>query len=223
MSSTSEATPLKEEVDKKNDTQAEAVSNSIPSNYPKLVAIMSVILAIGTGLAFALNLVMNTNSSVYEEKITLLQSQDLQWLYLALVILGRTINFVNFVPTAYKKGLKGNIRSNPFFFQTNDERKTLVVFQDEGTKGMYNRSNRSIQHMVENFGAFLASIGPVGYLFPKQVCILVATFGAGRILHQKGYTQGYGKHAIGFVLSLLAIVTMEGLAMLAFLKAEALL
>merc|ERR1711971_1217169 len=118
---------------------------------------------------------------------------------------------------SYKKGLKGNIRSNPFFFETvsgDGNKAQLVLFKEEGFHGMYNRSNRSVQHMVETSGAFLAAIGPVGWIFPRQTFGLVVVFCAGRILHQKGYAKGYGGHGPGFGLSMLSLLTLEGLALL---------
>ena len=127
-------------------------------NYLKLIGIVSMMLVIGTGMAVA-SFHFDSNKSTYDTKIEGLQQADLQWLYLALVVLGRMIAIVNFVPTGYKNGLKGNIRSNPFFYNTEDENKTLVLFKEDGSMGMYNRSNRSIQHMVENIGVLLSSIG----------------------------------------------------------------
>merc|ERR1712176_744404 len=101
-----------------------------------------------------------------------------------------------------------------------NDKGTTVVLQESGTIGMY---NRSISHMVENFGAFLASIIPVGYVYPKQVFALVSIFCLGRILHQAGYAKGYGKHAIGFMLSTIATTTTEGLALLVYLKGTSIL
>ena len=191
-------------------------------NYVKLIGMVMMMLAIGTGMAVA-SVRFDSNKSTYDTKIEGLQQADLQWLYLALVVLGRMIAIVNFVPMGYKNNLKGNIRSNPFFYNTEDENKTLVVFKNDGSMGMYNRSNRSIQHMVENIGVLLASIGPVGYVFPKQTFGTVCVFSLGRILHQKGYSKGYGKHAIGFLLSTLSVLTIEGLSLIVFLKASKIL
>jgi hypothetical protein len=188
-------------------------------NYVKLIVLVMIMLAIGTGVAAA-SFHFDSNKSTYDTKIEGLQQADLQWLYLALVVLGRMIAIVNFVPTGYKNHLKGNIRSNPFFYNTEDENKTLVLFKEDGSMGMYNRSNRSIQHMIENIGVLLASIGPVGYVFPKQTFGIVCFFSLGRILHQKGYSKGYGNHAIGFVLSTFSVLTIEGLSLIVFLKAS---
>jgi hypothetical protein len=213
----SETKPLKEEKAAADNTAAPVEG----PNYVKLAVIMVVLLAIGTAIAYAS--LLTGSSEIVDSKIKIIRSMDLQWFYLALVLLGRTISMLNFVPVVYKSGMKGNIRSNPFFFETADASKTTVVYKDDGKEGMYNRSNRSIQHLVENSGAFFASVGPVGWVFPRQTLGVVAVFCVGRIVHQKGYAQGYGKHALGFLLALLSILTLEGLAFVAFLKGAELL
>lgn len=210
--------PLKE--DKATDDVAPAGPVEGP-DYVKLTITMVVMLAIGTGTGYVS--LLPGSSEIIDSKIQTIRSMDLQWFYLALVLLGRTIALLNFVPMAYKRGIKGNIRSNPFFFETADASKTTVVYKEEGPKGIYNRSNRSVQHLVENSGAFFASLGPVGWVFPRQTLGVVAVFCVGRIVHQKGYAKGYGKHAPGFALSLLSILTLEGLAFVAFLKGAELL
>merc|ERR1712106_307048 len=100
----------------------------------------------------------------------------------------------------YKSHLKGNIRSNPFFYAVYDETGSMVkgdnngivAFVQDGDIGKYNRANRSLQHMVENFGAFLMGTGFAGSVFPKSTFVLVCLFSLGRVLHQVGYTTGYG-------------------------------
>jgi len=212
----SETTPLKEG------------NTALPSpNYPKVLAILTVMTTIGFGMAYA-SLSLDKNSDLHATKIESIQSMDLQWLYLALVVLGKTILIINFVPMAYKKGIKGNTRSNPFFYEqvggdddeNNKTEKPMIGYKEDGPIGMYNRSNRSVQHMVENSGGFFAAIGPVGWVFPKQTLAVVMAWSLARISHQKGYAGGYGKHALGFVLSMFCIQTMEGLALIAFLKGQ---
>lgn len=191
-------------------------------NYLANTGISLAMLVIGTGLGLV-SLKFDGNKSTYDTKIERLQQEDLQWLYLALVVFASMITLVNFVPIGYKNDLKGNVRSNPFFYETDDDNKTLVLFKEDGKEGMYNRSNRSVHHMVETFGGFLAIIGPVGYVFPKQTFGAVCVFSLGRILHQKGYSNGYGGHAAGFLLAKLSSLTLEGLALIIFLKASKIL
>jgi len=213
----SETAPLK-------NNEKDASASPTGPNYVKVAGMVSMMLAVGTSIAYYG--VFRRNRAFYEARIeTLLGSNgggDLHWLYLGLVILGRTVAVLNFSPVGYKKGLSGSIRVNPFFFET-VEGKELVLYKEDGKHGMYNRANRSLQHMVEMSGGFFASVAPVGFLYPKAVCGILAVFGAGRILHQNGYAKGYGKHAVGFILTMLSMLTLEGLALVTFLKGHGIL
>ena len=53
-----------------------------------------------------------------------------------------------------------------------------------------------------------------GALFPFPTFIISCAFAIGRILHQVGYSSGYGAHGVGFMVTTLATVTMEGLCAL---------
>ena len=44
----------------------------------------------------------------------------------------------------------------------------------------------------------------------------------GRVMHQVGYSGAYGKHGLGFLVSMLATLTMEGMALLVFLAGSGL-
>jgi hypothetical protein len=65
--------------------------------------------------------------------------------------------------------------------------------------------------MVENMGAVCAGLFAAGSVFPFPTFVTTCVFSLGRIMHQIGYTGGYGGHAPGFLLSLLASITVEGL------------
>jgi len=126
-----------------------AAPNDKTPNYPKLTGPMLLaVLAVGFGLANgSIAVVDDSQKETYNSKIQAIKATDLQWLYLALVVLGRTIGLLNFVPVVYKNGMAGNIRSNPFFFETvgdDDEAPTMVLYKQDGPHGMYNRTNRSV-------------------------------------------------------------------------------
>lgn len=217
----SETTPLKDDKNatastSTNTNETTDAANPKEPNYLITTAILLAMLGVGTGAAYG-SLFLDSDAGVAARaaKLSLVASMDLKWVYGSLILLGRTVALLNFVPTGYKNGMKGNARANPFFFETADAQKTVVLYREDGFHGRYNRSNRSLQHMVENSGAFFAAVGPVGWLFPRPTFAAVAVFCAGRVLHQRGYASGYGSHALGFVLALLALLTVEGLALLA--------
>lgn len=188
-------------------------------NFVKTGVMTLVPLAFGLGVATAIFKYGDTDK--YEGKIASAASDDFHWIFLAIVIFGRMISFVNFVPAAFKKGLKGNVRSNPFFYKVDDADGKQVFFDSEGEAGMYNRANRSVHHMVENFGAFIAGMATVGSVFPFPTFVLTCVYSLGRVLHQAGYIRSYGGHAVGFLLAnIVAASVMEGLSLIVFLKAS---
>jgi len=140
------------------------------------------------------------------------------WLCLSLVVLGRTVAYVNAFPMRFKGKFKGNLRSNPFIYRTNDGTGPPIIFDESGIIGKYNRANRSLHHMVENIGPFLASLYFVGSIFPFPTFVLTCIFCIGRIIHQAGYTEGYGKHGMGFLLVMLSTATVEGLLLVTATK-----
>jgi len=213
-----------------SDNKPNSKDDEVKVNYAVGLAFVNIPLAIGYAIATAVFSYGNTD--MYAKRIADAATDDVHWVHLAIVVFGRMIAFVNFMPMAFKKNMNGNLRSNPFIYKVvsidddpkgakivnSDDDAKDVIFDSEGNNGQYNRANRSVHHMIENFGAFIAGIVVVGGIFPFPVFALVCLFAVGRILHQMGYMRGYGKHGPGFLISMLVTVTMEGLALLVFLK-----
>ena len=183
-------------------------------------------LLIGTGVALAIHNFGDTDA--YLSKIASIAENQTVWLYLGLVIFGRTVAFLNIYPAAkFKSGMKGNMRANPFIFKTisiTDEKNsaykdTVVVYDEDGSNGKYNRANRSLQHLTENFGLLISSLYAVGIVYPFPTFILTCVFCTGRLIHQIGYTHKFGVHAAGFIPAMLASSTLEGLCIIIAMKA----
>jgi len=188
----------------------------------KLMLVSAVSLLIGTAIAFAIY--SQGKTTKYDERIKQVYESESYWVYAAIVVLGRTITFINLYPSIFKKRImlpkSGNIRSNPFIYKMIGEKasENAIIFDGEGDVGAYNRANRSLHHLVENFGALIAGLFTAGQVFPFPTFVLVCGFCVGRLAHQMGYTTGYGGHALGYVLSLIASSTIEGLLFVVVLK-----
>ncbi|CAK4683981.1 unnamed protein product [Aphanomyces euteiches] len=199
-------------------TDAEKKKNTLPI----VVAFTMVPLAIGTVIAYGVY--MWGARATFEKRIQAFVANDLHWAGLAVVVLGRTITFVNGYPTVFKSQImradSGNLRSNPFIYKMigKDAKDNAVVFNDEGAIGAYNRANRSLHHMIENYGALVAGLALASQVFAFPVFVAVCIFSVGRILHQVGYTSGYGGHGLGFGVSMFAIATIEGFLLFIGLK-----
>ena len=183
-------------------------------------------LLIGTGVALAIHNFGDTDA--YLSKISSIAENETVWLYLGLVVFGRTVTWLNIYPTAkFKNGMKGNIRANPFIYKVlsltgkdaEAYKDLVVVYDEDGSNGKYNRANRSVQHMTENFGLLIASLYAVGIVYPFPTFILICVFCVGRIMHQIGYTNKYGSHGAGFGLAMLAASIVEGLCVVIAMNA----
>lgn len=172
--------------------------------------------AIGVGIAFA-----TFKFGAYNEKITV--AAESFWTFAAFSVVAFTIRFVNFYPMVYKERvMKGalreeigaNMRSNPFIYKSVSASKDTVLFDNDGAIGMYNRANRSLTHMIENFGSMLAGLMLAGSVFPFPTFVCACAFGVGRVMHQVGYSGGYGKHGAGFMVATVGALTLEGLILL---------
>ena len=201
----------------------------------------AVMQVIGVGAAWAI--LSYGASAAYTEKISDVAALGLHWIYAAAGLLAFTVRLVNFYPMPYKSliaselstapllpqtpGAKGaidavgrNLRSNPFIYKTLGGES--VIFDNDGHVGMYNRANRSLQHMVENIPSVLVGLILAGYVFPFPTFVCVAVFCLGRIVHQIGYTGGYGGHGAGFGLVALSSIIIEGLMIIVPLAAAGL-
>lgn len=149
-----------------------------------------------------------------------------QWLYFSAVVLGiitRVLNFLgsglkNAAMTTDETAAKGNIRANMYLFK--DASGGLVIMEDEGAAGRYNRANRSLHHFIENALPVFLCIPLSAFIFPLATFVITLLFSAGRLAHQVGYSnKGYGGHGLGFLISIVSTVWIEGLVLIGGLKA----
>ena len=85
---------------------------------------------------------------------------------------------------ALRNEIGANMRSNPFIFKVVGPSKETVLFDNEGVVGKYNRANRSLTHMIENFGSVLAALMLAGTIFPFPTLVCACLFAVGRVMHQ---------------------------------------
>lgn len=196
------------------------MSKENKSSHTMLAMLFFVPMLVCCAIAYAIYYFGSTDK--YNAKIDAVKADDMQWVYAALIVFSRTVVLLNLFPMTYKQRVmkKGNIRSNMFIYKAigDDAPKNAVIMDEHGDVGAYNRSNRSIHHMVENFGAFVAGLYMVGSVFPFPAFVCTCVWCLGRVAHQIGYTTKYGGHTQGFMLSMMAQNVIEGLAVIVTLK-----
>eukprot|EP00457_Paulinella_chromatophora_P014608 gb/GEZN01015059.1/.p1 GENE.gb/GEZN01015059.1/~~gb/GEZN01015059.1/.p1 ORF type:complete len:232 (-),score=25.56 gb/GEZN01015059.1/:187-882(-) len=165
------------------------------------------------------------NTALYAEKTHQVIANGMVYFLLSTVVISRLVAWLNLYPMIYKsrvmKSAARNIRANMIIYEMigNNVPAGKVVMVEDGDCGVYNRANRSMHHFNENLGGFLATLLPATFIYPFPAFVLVCLYALGRVLHQVGYTKGYGSHGLGFGLSnMVAGGTLEGLVWLAILK-----
>lgn len=179
--------------------------------------------AIGYAIAFAIHKYGKTK--LYDKSIKKLP-EDAGYVYIAAVLIGFVISWLNNYPMLYKNMVmrqgSGNLRANMMIYKEAGSKADApyVVLEENGPVGAYNRANRSLTHFTETSGSIVICTLLAGYIFPFPTMVLTAIFTLGRILHQVGYSspKGYGAHAPGFILSFVSTMTLEMLCLLAAMK-----
>ena len=96
---------------------------------------------------------------------------------------------------------------------------SMVILEEKGAVGEYNRANRALMHFVENALPVVISWALNSFVYPLPSFVLMVIYCVGRVLYSIGYTGGYGKHAPGFMLQQLSMVTMLGLLLVVTITA----
>jgi hypothetical protein len=164
------------------------------------------------------------------EKRELLAKYRLHLIYFSAWLLSVLTRYLNFYPRGLKNAAmagraKGNMRANMYLFKVmidkpEDKPFPPVIMEEDGAAGRYNRGSRSLHHFVENSLSFFLCIPLAGFVWPIPTFVCTVIFTLGRLLHQIRYSDlGYGAHAPGFVVTVLASAMIEGLVLLAGVQA----
>ena len=195
-----------------------------PKKYLFSVVFPMIFLGLGTGIAFAVY--KKGDTAKYDEKISIVNSFDLQWGYLSAFLFSLLVIFLNNYPMGYKgrimRGTSGNLRANMFIYKSAAENssESRVVLSTEGDEGHYNRANRSLYHFAENSIQLVLAIGLCSFVFPFPTFILTAILFVGRLIYTVGYTTGgYGGHVPGFLMVVIVVNTLYGMLLITAFKA----
>jgi uncharacterized membrane protein YecN with MAPEG domain len=198
--------------------------NTSSSGYCLGVVMFSAFLTVPRVIGMCLSYVVYRHGSrkIYESRIKAL-GPDVGYLYLAAALFGFCTAWLNNYPTILKGAImrvtSGNLRANMMIFKEAGRADSpYVILETEGPVGSYNRANRSLTHFIENSLPVVLCLVLAGPIFPFPAFVLTAIFTLGRILHQLGYSVGYGVHAPGFMLAMVSSVTLEMLCLFIALK-----
>jgi hypothetical protein len=161
----------------------------------------------------------------YSVKVDRLREHDLAYLYGAALVVSRLASLLTNLPLMYKTvalPTPRSARTNMYVYRlaghSGDD--GLVLLDEAGDAGRYNRANRSMHHFTESSLPLALGVPLAGYVFPKPMLVVAVLTAAGRLMHMLGYvTKGYGGHSPGFFLGSLCTATIDGMLLTAALRA----
>lgn len=146
-------------------------------------------------------------------KLEIIAKHDLGYLYLAAIILklGQFAMGINCGEA--RKHSKVHPPDQHVYKVKGAEGSKLgyVLMEYEGEHGKFNRAQRAVQNYNETFPqtALYAMLG--GFVYPKEVMVLVAIFSLSRVMSAIGYTKSTEGRMGGFIFSNCTVVIMEAL------------
>jgi uncharacterized membrane protein YecN with MAPEG domain len=180
--------------------------------------------AIGSGIA-AVIFYFNCKEKC-QAKLTTIGASEMYWAPFSAVLVYLTVLFLNFYPMMYKEGImtgkSGNLRANMQILKLAEQKSAdpdYVVLETDGVIGQYNRANRSLTHFIENSIHFVLLLPLSCFVQPFPTFLITLVFCLGRIMHQTGYSSGYGSHGAGFGLATLSVAILAGMNILIGTKA----
>ena len=101
----------------------------------------------------------------------------------------------------------------------NAEESSVIVLQQEGDVGLYNRANRGLYHFIESGLSIIAALPLAFFTYTIPTIILVAIYCIGRAIYQVGYTHnGFGGHYLGFAIDRISVCTITGFLLISAIK-----
>lgn len=152
-------------------------------------------------------------------KLAIIAQYDLGYLYLAAIILklGQFAMGINCGEA--RKQSKVHLPDQHVYQVKGAEGSKLgyVLMENEGVLGKFNRAQRSVQNYNETFPQTVLYVLLAGFVYPKEIMVLVAIFSVSRVVSAVGYTQNVEGRMGGFMLSNIIVTIMESLvAMIAY-------
>mmetsp|Transcript_9131 Transcript_9131/g.21938 ORF Transcript_9131/g.21938 Transcript_9131/m.21938 type:complete len:215 (+) Transcript_9131:105-749(+) len=187
---------------------------------PKFFAVVIVVsMTMGQIIAWPIYLLGNRAS--YDAKIDMLASLNLGWLYLALFVVYYTKQVVSSNASLERNAANVLLPNHTVLKVMSSDPKPLpyVLMEEEGIVGRANRAQRGMDNLMEYLPMYLAYLLVVGFVYPFPAFFNACVFFFSRVKFAKDYTKATGARQAGFALYGMAQACMEGLLLIAGVKA----
>lgn len=163
------------------------------------------------------------DNAAADAKISLLAQYDLGYLYAALIVL-RVGQFLMGVNAGHaRKYCKVHPPDQHVYEVKGAEGSKLgyVLMDQEGVNGKFNRAQRAVVNYNETFPQTALYIVAGGFVFPKEMLVLVSIYSAARVMMAVGYASSVKGRMLGFMISNLTGSLLEVLVGIIAYKAMA--
>eukprot|EP00667_Euglena_gracilis_P019268 EG_transcript_20614 len=190
---------------------------------PLFLLMNLVFIGVGQGVAWGYYLNFGCNS--VEAKFALLAEYELGWLYLSLFLLRAGHSVLTTLVVQWRKETRivaPDQHVYKAFTPPGAAPLPCVLMVEEGALGCFNRAQRAAQNYVEYLPGMVGYVVLAGFVFPLPVFVCTTVYVVARILMGLQYSQAAESRRLGFFLSTLTATVLEGLLVLAAVKALAL-
>jgi len=190
----------------------------MPASFFPIVIGISV--AMGQVLAWPIYLFGDRQA--YDAKIDILASLNLGWLYLALLVVYYTKQLVSqhasFVRNHSNVSLP-NHTVHKVFLPQGQKQLPYVLLEEDGAVGKANRAQRGFENLMEYLPMYLVYLMAIGFVYPFPAFVNALVFFSARIKYAFDYTNSTDARNTGFALFGMAQACLEGLLIIAGVKA----
>lgn len=174
-------------------------------------------LVIGLAIGFCIYLFGQT--SKYDMKIDILSQGDLGWVYLGVFVSKIGMMAINTNLGVSRKECKVNVPDQQVYKVYGLENAGYVLMETEGILGKFNRAQRALQNYFEQQPLYFVYFLLAGYVFPLPAFVLASIFSIFRTVGAVGYTKAADDRMKGNILAGFSMAALEGLVLLAGVKA----
>jgi len=168
------------------------------------------------GLCIGASIYFFGKRAEYDIKLDILAQYDLGWVLLSVWLLKIGWGATN-LWQAHARHLAKVPPPNQHAYVTVSpdlQRKSIVLMEDEGVLGQWNRAQRATMNYLE-YGLWTLGCAIVGgFVFPFPVFVLSALFVVARLACAAGYTESAQGRMKGYILSVLPVAGLEGIVLL---------
>ncbi|CAL1168147.1 unnamed protein product [Cladocopium goreaui] len=187
------------------------------SFFPIIIAV-----SVTMGQALAWPIYLFGHRQAYDAKIDILASLNLGWLYLALLVVYYTKQIVSQHASYVRNHANVSLPNHTVhkvFIPDGGKQLPYVLLEEDGMVGKANRAQRGFENLMEYLPMYLVYLCAIGFVYPFPAFVNACVFFFSRVKYAFDYTNATAARNTGFAIYGMAQACLEGLLLIAGVKA----